>query len=335
MIPEKTVLVLGAGASRPYLFPTGAELTNLILMRGENTSILSNMGFPSGRFSDEDQGNLFIPDGDAAVVARYRQWIKRSLRNEGVDQDDLERFQAEFRLGQSYSIDAFVADVPIWKPVASLMVAAILLRCEKLERLDGNWYQYLFNELVSGGKDFPENTLSVVTFNYDRSLEMYLQQAFEHRYSLSQVEAWKLVQRIKIVHVYGQPGELFDAKGSRSFGYGAVSAFTAGAQNIQLVSPRLNSPRQAEIEDVLSQASRIVVLGFGFDELNVKVLKFGPTMKPVFATQHGLPYAAKARAERHFTTKYSSLSIATNSPVKWGQENQFVLEFLKFSGALV
>ena len=86
---------------------------------------------------------------------------------------------------------------------------------------------------------------------------------------------------------------------------------------------------------MLSQASRIVVLGFGFDELNVKVLKFGPTMKPVFATQHGLPYAAKARAERHFTTKYSSLSIATNSPVKWGQENQFVLEFLKFSGALV
>ena len=143
MIPARTLLILGAGASRPYLFPTGAQLTDLILERkdklerGDNRELLANMRFDTGPFYANEQ---LIPAQEQNPFLHYSHWLKTTLKMYGVDEEDLRQFQGRFRLSQAYSIDAFVADNPGFKRLASLMIAAILLRCERLERLEGDWY---------------------------------------------------------------------------------------------------------------------------------------------------------------------------------------------------
>jgi hypothetical protein len=65
MISHKTVLILGAGASRPYLFPTGGELRDLLLQRSYD-SILRSLDL-----SGPDQQ----PYGDW-----YRQLLSNHIR---------------------------------------------------------------------------------------------------------------------------------------------------------------------------------------------------------------------------------------------------------------
>ena len=328
MIPEKTVLVLGAGASRPYLFPTAAELTELLLERNENLVLLGNMGF--SRYSENEvKGAPTYAQTDEMIPRKYRDWFRDRMYAHKIEQYELDEFQKRFRLSGCYSVDAFVADNPIWTKAASLMVACILLRCERIERLEGDWYQYLLNELTKRGRDFPPETFSVVTFNYDRSLEMYLHQAFIHRYDLEPRHAWNMVKRIKIVHVYGDLGPLFDDNGNRSLSYGIVGATKFAAENIKLANVRAGSEKVSEIHEMLKEASRIVILGFGFDELNLNALKMGVIGKPVYASRYSLPFPSMKDAERHFARE----NYITDTPVIWGQERETVLDFLRQSAA--
>jgi len=55
---------------------------------------------------------------------------------------------------------------------------------------------------------FRKNRLTIVTFNYDRSIEHYLHLLVQHRYNLSFTDAWQLVKdTIPFVHVHGMLGE--------------------------------------------------------------------------------------------------------------------------------
>ena len=246
-----------------------------------------------------------------------------------VDKYHIEEFQKRFRLSGCYSVDAFVADNPNWTIAASLMVACILLKCEQIDRLEGDWYQYLVNELTKRGRDFPPDTFSVVTFNYDRSLEMYLYQAFTNRYELNPRQAWDMVNRIKIVHVYGSLGPLFDNDGNRQLGYGIVGPMRAASENIKLADVRAGSARVSDIQAMLEQAARIVILGFGFDELNLKAVNIGLHGKLIYASRYNLPFPSQKDAERHFNRS----TIYANQQIQWGQEKQTVLEFLRLSPA--
>jgi len=57
-------------------------------------------------------------------------------------------------------------------------MAIALIHCEDEAGLfvqaTKSWYEYLFNQLTTRFDDFEKNKLSILTFNYDRSLEFYL-----------------------------------------------------------------------------------------------------------------------------------------------------------------
>ena len=81
-------------------------------------------------------------------------------------------------------------------------------REEKLYHPDGkDWYEYLSVKLNSSFEEFGENKLSVITFNYDRSLEHYLLNSLINLHGKTCDECVKALAQIPIVHVYGQLGE--------------------------------------------------------------------------------------------------------------------------------
>lgn len=125
MIEEKTVFVLGAGASRPYALPTGGELRDIVLrsMRwrgGPWTTYLSELDF---------------------------------------DQSEVEGFTRHFRESPRPSVDLFVEHRPEYLRLGKAAIALALIPCEQPERvfptpnqatqdfLKDNWYQYIFGKM--------------------------------------------------------------------------------------------------------------------------------------------------------------------------------------------
>src|SRR5690606_35663826 len=71
------------------------------------------------------------------------------------------------------------------------------------------WYAHLRRALrVDSLDELDRNQLSVVTFNYDRSLDCFLHRYVQHQFQVSADDAWAhLEQAIPIVHVHGRLAE--------------------------------------------------------------------------------------------------------------------------------
>ena len=142
MIAQQTVLILGAGASHPYCFPTAAMLKTQICQefRNENAEPSGVLGDSSGHSPGE--------------------FVK--LEN------------ALARSGQQ-SVDAFLEHRTEFIEVGKLAIAYCLIPFETAHNLfqddsncggrGGDWYQYLFGRLNAPFEEFSQNKLSVITFN--------------------------------------------------------------------------------------------------------------------------------------------------------------------------
>jgi len=142
MITKPTVLVLGAGASSHVRYPLGSQLVN---------DICQNKG--------------------------------RSYKGEmppHFSVEELDYFYARLSRGAYNSIDTFLGTEPVKSELGKYILARQMKSYENIDTLfrpnDSGWYHYLFNRLL-GNNDvsgFESSYLSIVTFNYDRSLEVYL-----------------------------------------------------------------------------------------------------------------------------------------------------------------
>jgi hypothetical protein len=250
MIETPTVLVLGAGASKPYAFPLGSELLRGLLELQNNPvylGILSKLGF---------------------------------------SMDSVSTFQKALHHSQLISIDKFLGNEN-QKQFAELGKAAIgmiLLDCEKepYNALfngtppDDHWYQLLWNAMATKRlSEFENNKLSVITFNYDRSLETYLTITLANTYHITRAEAFKVLARsIKFVHVYGSLGGL-DSADECYVPYGDVTPehnIVKVKESIRLMGDRTSHDIAEKCRTILIEAINICFLGFGYDEDNLDVI---------------------------------------------------------------
>lgn len=143
MITKTTVLILGAGASIDYGFPLGRGLRDLVCR---------------------------VP-GTAGASA---------ITDAGYDPEELNEFVDILRHSGYTSVDWFLEDRPEFISIGKAAIAAALIPFENPDRLfppdapANHWYELLLNTMDSPRGSFTENRLSIVTFNYDRSLEYYL-----------------------------------------------------------------------------------------------------------------------------------------------------------------
>ena len=245
MIERPTTLVLGAGASQPYQFPLGAKLRRDILNVGSNPHLLRS----------SELGN---------------HW-------------QLAEFLEAFRQSRLYSIDSFLTARPEMAEVGKLAIAAVLLEYETtyasyLTADEQNWYDYLWNQLANGHswEELSFDNLSIVTFNYDRSLEHFLLTAMMGTYKQTLGDAAKKLKQLKIVHVYGDIGAASPLEdGYEAYARPIVPARVArGATRLKVIpEARVDEPTLLEAQRLLRKAKAICFLGFGFDRTNLARLK--------------------------------------------------------------
>ncbi len=294
MFTEKTVLVLGAGASAPYDFPSGEGLVR---------DVVAGLRNGSGLFE--------------CVRQRY----PRELSQEFAD-----------RLVGTPSVDAFLEkkENGEFLDLGKSSIAAALLPKENerqmFEEYGQNWYRQLFSLLAD---DCPfdglaENKLSIITFNYDRSLEHYLITALYKRHRGRRIEECREVLRaIKIIHVYGKLGRLpweeedkttdvphlrepvpFGEQALRETQVDTLFAqkhlLTVAAGNIQIISEGVDeTDKIGEAVRLLGESSKVFILGFGFHPTNLRRLKLESLAShQVWCTTEGLAADRRKQLDR-------------------------------------
>jgi len=245
MIRAQTVLILGAGASAPYGFPTGRELLiNVVEQLRNQGGFLQTMLSPL-RFS--------VPE-----LTRFAQELEGSMQP---------------------SVDAFIENRPEFVDMGKAAILGTLIPYENPTRLargrNMHWYEYLFSRMAQTRKDYEQSLLSVVTLNYDRSFEHFLYMALKYSFGSSHDECLRLLNRTQIVHVYGQMGALdYMSDSGRPYGpdvdYKIVRRFVAeikvGHEDVE------GSDALRLARDLINSAKVVCFLGFGYHPRNIERL---------------------------------------------------------------
>jgi len=313
-------LILGAGASWDYGFPVGAELRDQICRE--------------------------IYSGVCPyLVTKWKLPLLKSF--------------ARTLLESRISVDAFLEEHPDYLAMGKFVIASNLLPLEK-ERLlydawlypekaglkdKNHWYDILFERLIDGVDfdNFKDNKLSVITFNYDRSFEHFLFNSFRSsrkKAMENEPDCIAQVSTIEIVHVYGSLGRLPwqpDSgllKGIPEVKYTAlrnggdlptkIATIDLAANSIDLVRDDSgDTPAFARSKELLQQAQRIYILGFGFNRTNLERLGL---LDPDFHTVEiqGTAYDLSAQLSTEIKQINYFISIEGTPPRKY-QENRFEL----------
>ena len=138
--------------------------------------------------------------------------------------------------------------------------------------------------------EFASNQLSVITFNYDRSLEHYLLTVLQNAHGRTFEECAQVVAKIPIVHVYGQLSRIpYPQPESRPYHPDPELSKSAGfaARGIKILHDA--DPKFEEAHKLLMEAQKICFLGFGYHPLNIERLALkDSSQRAVFGSALGL-----------------------------------------------
>src|SRR5581483_11104799 len=230
MFEQKTVFILGAGASWHYGYPTGEELVRKTLDKARETS----------NFLRRSMESLPLREPRPVIVREYpgqvpsgdiqKQWEKVWR--------DCEEFIKKLRQVNPLVIDYFLGQNPQLQPIGKLMIAWVILECEAsylksggnlnrreilsrsprledrqnaryldLTSFNDDWYRFLIHKLLNNcrvSKQLHENRIHFVTFNYDVSLEYALFNGLSAIEFLDSADVKKILGDKRILHVYGK-----------------------------------------------------------------------------------------------------------------------------------
>jgi len=275
MFEVKTTLVLGAGASFPYGFPLGNELMKII-------------------------SNELVPNLNP-------EWDYH-LKQRNISKGMIQKFGQALLNSRRFSIDEFLARRNEFTEVGKLCIALALIPRENKQRLlyapEDDWYRTLFKMMDTDFNSFGDNNLSIVTFNYDRSLEHYLIHTMMHSYGKDEDECFQHLKKIPIVHVHGKIGGLrWCDKPARDYRGNLkhhVDVFQAADDIITISEENRKDKEYKHAYKYISNAKKVYFMGFGYHSSNLKRLGVLNVKTDMFGSSFGIGESRK----KTLTNKY-------------------------------
>jgi hypothetical protein len=255
MIRKPTVLILGAGASAEYGFPTGRWLLVHIVRELRGSSRLH-----------------------------------LDMTECGFSNDLIKQFSSELSASNQPSVDAFLEqhkNNTDYENLGKAAIAASLIRFEDTSPIDNRdnlkLYEYIWGRASATPATYAANALSILTFNYDRSFDESLRRSLcaSHPEFRARDKPFEVaVSHFPILHLYGSLGSVDEAHDSY-LKYGGAD-HPALPPTIKDAAKRIKLYHQAKFDqhsvDLIHQrirtAETICFLGFGFYPMNIKILQF-------------------------------------------------------------
>lgn len=271
MFLDPTVLILGAGASVPYGFPTGQGLVNEILGNEESSHI-------------------------------------RQRREAGFDDKQMDSLKEAITACQSTSIDAFLIHSPEHERLGRFLIAQRItakydyntLFTDPLGEDDsGKWYRRLVNSLGDTPEDLKLNKLSIITFNYDLSLDFYLTNVIRSRHQCGIREAVERLEHIPIFHVHGTVGNLpWEIDLPPRYGYSqptSTKELLKSAESLKVMRGYDKQDGYFEgTRRIIDKSEHMFLFGYGFHLVNTNRLGLDTCSTEKYASTYGITDAEHA-----------------------------------------
>jgi len=328
---KNTVLVLGAGASKPYGFPTGMELRDILIsLNSYDIAMLNNPAYQQAKSDAFRGGGIADPSAFLKEDARLRklQTIIDTVKLDDGGANSVLDFANAFKFSGTKSIDTFLARRTEFEVAGKKAIASVILKCEQENDLyQWDWYGVLWDALIpliekhknSGVAKFLSVgleylPLKIITFNYDRSLEYFLWNALQHTFGISKDAAFEDLKSLNIVHVYGSLGPIW-GNDSVEYGNHVIDAVNRGSNSITLIreNNRTDNQKVKDAQSLLREADTIVFMGFGFDHDNCSLLNLGahcPRVGGIYATNLGMTSQERIIAKKNILEGFSGCIAA-------------------------
>lgn len=264
---RSTVIVIGAGASKPYGLPLGWELR------------------------------------DKVIELARRDSFSRLCEELGHQRRHYQQFATALSKSGERSVDAFLERAPEWTKLGKLGIAYCLTCLEQPlkwfpphQPKGDHWLESLWG-LIRQDTWLKQRALpiTVVTFNYDRIIEHYLATVMGSAFEVSQKAVNKYISEKLVVHVHGSLGNYTDL----TFGFPFPNGQDAvgGALGIKIIHEQEGvTPDFVRAQKALRSAERVLFLGFGYHRknmarLDVRSLREEDQSKIVLGTHKGIKAA--------------------------------------------
>jgi len=262
-----------------------------------------------------DERNLMQLDGQRNFHINIESFKHSFVKVKLEMIDEFFRLKHALEIFSPVSIDSFLRDNPSYAEVGKTMIMYSLLKRESKEafswkKSDGdgesicssdNWYSLLLNDLATGCAENPEsitdNKVRFITFNYDVSLDYYLNSRISDTEIFSTEDngdispSKKFLNEMQINHVYGQlysdltPNAYARYEHKNTYSPKNVLLINlmrlvfslSENENIKTMFSDRTSLHEGEgvIEHhkaLINWAEEVIIIGFGFDRDNLDIL---------------------------------------------------------------
>jgi hypothetical protein len=272
MFSQPIVFVIGAGASAEFKMPVGAELKKRIAQtlnftKGPNSGDVRFYNLIITRFGD---------DGYVKAAAELSRIIGRF---DSID-EALNWFS-------EHTIVSIGKSAIAWE----------ILKAERTSNLYNNddpnfishasrheaWTEQFLGMAISAVKrdciwDVFSN-VTIIKFNYDRTLEHYLYSALQRRFEVSEKDSVRAISQLHIIRPYGTVRPLPWQKEQINrveFGYDISNDFDQLhniSERIRTYTEQITEPElQHALTQAVNNAKQVVFLGFGYHQQNMRLI---------------------------------------------------------------
>jgi hypothetical protein len=297
------VFVIGAGASVPFNFPTGAGLKEVLR-------------------------NAFSPLDEERNVYAFQQLLRRGplsvdeasqyphfdiqLRNGFASDNELRGFVEDilgklrglrdvFVASGASSIDSFIAGTgsELNESLGKLLIAgglAVSQRNYQATAIGGafdsnrsqsgrGWIDWIHEKVCDvRARKVRDSTVGFITFNYDTVLEKEWHRLTKRRFLHGDAETSKLLDGFECIHIYGKLGEAVVHVSDLPFSN--LLLLSDASRQLALMRYSKGYWPDANVQrarTMIEQAGHVVFLGFGFDQANCDLLE----LTRVLSSKHG------------------------------------------------
>ena len=296
----KTLLIVGAGASKEAGLPTGAEL---------KADIASRLNL---EFEDRRQTS-----GDAEIVQALFRHTQAEDGSKKIEPYVEAAIQIHDAMPLAPSIDTFIDNHRGNERIETcgkLAIVRSILEAERnseifiapqsrkpkidFKKIEKTWFGMFWKLLTDGARRDTIasriKSVSFINFNYDRCIEHFLYHALRDYFGISDSETADLINEVEIVHPYGTVGYLPWQSGNSVVPFGDQKTgadLLSRSTEIKTFTERVEDRVTVDLMRQLVQtAKRVVFLGFAFHSQNLELIKPDePTqVKRVYLTRKGI-----------------------------------------------
>jgi hypothetical protein len=282
---KDSVLILGAGSSASYGFPTGEDLKWLLISKD-----VDDFCFKSGK-KKEDKDYYLNFQG----VALYFSYLKKITYDSGenaiihfdyngeeihITAKELNNFRKALNESSSNTIDTFISQKndESAKKIANVLVL-LAIRAFSTFIFNANssddWFQYFAARNFDWIDDFTNAFPTIITFNYDNVFYLKLEKYFQNRFP---TKYKSILNSINIIHVYGNIrtvdyGDLPGAADQKDeFIRNFIKENYTRLKFIRKIKDDSDNIQIDKIRQAIKVSKEIYVLGYGFDRFNNEIL---------------------------------------------------------------